>query len=804
MPYWAGGALVALVVMSYVFFGGMRGTAWVNTLQTLMFLAFGLLAVAVVGAGMGGFGHVFSRDARRRRAQAALLTRERVSPWYFFSYTFIPLSSIAFPHIGIFCLTAKKLSHFKRTVVLYPICMLAIWLPCVFLGVAANRATDVPAIKAKLDARATIAAAGPTLDAAERDRLRRAASGDDVMLRLVEHYAPVWLIGLLGASVMAAVMASDSQILALSTMFTEDVFTFYGGTARFGPNVQVQMGRLFVVLLTLVAYAIALRVPQSIFDLASQFAFAGYSALSPLLVAALFWRRSTKWGALAVVIWVGARDRGGRRDPDERAAAGRTADGAVGAGRGAGPVARRRRPAGLQPAAGGAADHRIRAADVARVDGDAGARAAHPGALLLRHAVPVMTRRLVARRARRVSPACRRGLGRPPAQVSVSSPYLDIVARYQAGDQPKAVADMAAYPTSGLRDRARKDLRDLTCQVLCGTADCRRARAEKPAEFERVLEAWSASMPAAAALHVDTAIQAQAEDRRDVAEAHRQLALELVDLMETELAAPAGPGTSPIARPRIADGPAFSGPTRTGPDPQIARRAQASQLVTLLSIWLLQLRGDLPQIQAPLARAQQRFPQDPLVALALGSLHEAHAAPNALVEASAGRQGNLEKWRQEERAYRLEQALVAYRQAVALDPTLAEAHLRLGHVLLLTGKVDEADAAFARASAETGDRRWRYLAEMLRADGADARGDRAAARQRYQAALEAWPDAQSPVLALSRLEASDGDWPAAQARLSTLAPRAGGRAEDPWWAYGFGQAWRIDAGLATLRRLVVR
>jgi predicted TIM-barrel fold metal-dependent hydrolase len=312
------------------------------------------------------------------------------------------------------------------------------------------------------------------------------------------------------------------------------------------------------------------------------------------------------------------------------------------------------------------------------------------------------------------------------AQVSVGSPYLDVVARYQSGDQAKAVADMAAYPTSGLRDRARKDLRDLTCQVLCGTADCRRARAEKPAEFERVIEAWSASMPAAAALHVDTAIQAQAEDRRDVAEAHRQLALELVDLMETELAAPAA-GTSPIARPRIADGPAFSGPTQTGPDPQIARRAQASQLVTLLSIWLLQLRGDLPQIQAPLARAQQRFPQDPLVALALGSLHEAHAAPNALVEASVGRQGSLEKWRQEERAYRLEQALAAYRQAVALDPTLAEAHLRLGHVLLLAGEADEAAAAFARASAETDDRRWRYLAQMLRADAADARGDRAVA-----------------------------------------------------------------------------
>ena len=37
-----------------------------------------------------------------------------------------------------------------------------------------------------------------------------------------------------GAGIMACVMASDSQTLALSTMFTEDVFAFYGGAARFG------------------------------------------------------------------------------------------------------------------------------------------------------------------------------------------------------------------------------------------------------------------------------------------------------------------------------------------------------------------------------------------------------------------------------------------------------------------------------------------------------------------------------------------------------------------------------------------
>jgi Na+/proline symporter len=89
-------------------------------------------------------------------------------------------------------------------------------------------------------------------------------------------------------------------------MFTEDVFAFYGGQARFGPAVQVQTGRIFVILLTVIAYSIALAAPQSIFDIASQYAFAGYAALSPLLVAALFWKKSTKWGALAVALWTAA------------------------------------------------------------------------------------------------------------------------------------------------------------------------------------------------------------------------------------------------------------------------------------------------------------------------------------------------------------------------------------------------------------------------------------------------------------------------------------------------------------------
>jgi solute:Na+ symporter, SSS family len=304
VPYWFGGAIVALVVMSYVFFGGMRGTAWVNTFQTVLFLAFGAVALVVIGVGMGGF----STAAQSLQAPATqwLLTRERVSPYYYFSYTFIPLSAIAFPHILIFCLTARKMAQFKKTVIFYPLCILAIWLPCVFLGVMANRVTDVPQIREKQEARRVLATQGRNMDPEHRDELREQAAADDVLMLLLQKYAPLWLAGLLGAGIMAAVMASDSQILALSTMFTEDVFAFYGGKRRFGEAVQVQTGRLFIVLITIFAYIVALQAPETIFELAIQYAFSGYAALSPLLVAALFWRGSTKWGALAVTIWTAA------------------------------------------------------------------------------------------------------------------------------------------------------------------------------------------------------------------------------------------------------------------------------------------------------------------------------------------------------------------------------------------------------------------------------------------------------------------------------------------------------------------
>ena len=277
VPYWLGGAVVAIVVMAYVFFGGMRGVAWVNALQTVLFLAFGAIAFYLISRNLGGFDRIIGEIAASPK-DAPLLTRQRISPQEFFSYTFIPLSAMMFPHMAIMCLTAEKVTSFKRTVVWYPICILLIWLPSVFLGIVA--AHQFPGLKM--------------------------GESDDVILRLLVANTDIIVAGILGAAIMACVMATDSQIMALSTMFSQDVFAHYGGTKRYGEKMQVWMGRAFVVVIAVISYILALILEgqKSIFDLAIRFGFSGFAALAPVMLAALFWRRSNKWGALAAVLWV--------------------------------------------------------------------------------------------------------------------------------------------------------------------------------------------------------------------------------------------------------------------------------------------------------------------------------------------------------------------------------------------------------------------------------------------------------------------------------------------------------------------
>jgi tetratricopeptide (TPR) repeat protein len=148
----------------------------------------------------------------------------------------------------------------------------------------------------------------------------------------------------------------------------------------------------------------------------------------------------------------------------------------------------------------------------------------------------------------------------------------------------------------------------------------------------------------------------------------------------------------------------------------------------------------------------------------------------------------------------LEAAGKALRDALALDPGLQEARLRLGKLLLDEGRATEAEALLAEVDERGADDRQRYLARLFLGRVAERLGRPEEATRLYGRALDAWPDSQAARLALARLlEGSAG--PAAPPLLvggTLAASRRPDRAEDPWWFYPFGP---LELARAALERV---
>jgi SSS family solute:Na+ symporter len=274
IPEWLGGLIVCGVVLIYVTVGGMRGTAWVNTFQTLVFMIFGALAFYIIVKHMGGLTHAMNQVGLEH---PELLVREgKIKPLEMLSYTLIPLSAGMFPHLFIHWLTSSKAENFKFTIRLYPISIAFVWFPSVMLGVLGT--LNFPDLKG--------------------------AAANSVLIRMIEMHAPGVLAGLLAAGVVSSVMNSlDSQVLAIGSMFTQDILEHYGWISKKNERQHVLLGRIFVAGFVLLSYLLSLVTNRSIFRLGI-WCFTGFASLFPLIIAALFWKRSNKYGAFASIFSV--------------------------------------------------------------------------------------------------------------------------------------------------------------------------------------------------------------------------------------------------------------------------------------------------------------------------------------------------------------------------------------------------------------------------------------------------------------------------------------------------------------------
>ena len=145
LPSWLGSMVILSIVLIYVFLGGMRGTAWVNSFQTGVFMVLGLVTFFVIANQLGGQeGILANLQEMTRQVQVhhpEKLTRGNELPkLYFMSYMLIPLSAGMFPHLFQHWLTAKSANSFKLAVVVHPLFIMIVWVPCVLIGVWATSA----------------------------------------------------------------------------------------------------------------------------------------------------------------------------------------------------------------------------------------------------------------------------------------------------------------------------------------------------------------------------------------------------------------------------------------------------------------------------------------------------------------------------------------------------------------------------------------------------------------------------------------------------------------------------------------
>ena len=112
---------------------------------------------------------------------------------------------------------------------------------------------------------------------------------------------PAILAGLILSGILAATMSTaDSQLLAAASSVSQDLVRDTLGV-KLSNKMSMVIARTVVVIIAIIGVIWA-REEGSVFTIVS-FAWAGFgAAFGPVVLLALFWKRSNKWGALAGMI----------------------------------------------------------------------------------------------------------------------------------------------------------------------------------------------------------------------------------------------------------------------------------------------------------------------------------------------------------------------------------------------------------------------------------------------------------------------------------------------------------------------
>ena len=272
--YLLGMLIVAGVTIAYTLFGGFLAASYTDVVQGLMMLA-ALIMVPLVGLSqVGGFGGM--TDSLRE------INPDMLDP--------IAGGTV----VGIISALAWGLGYFGQPHII--VRFMALRSPADAkagrrIGVGWMLLTVVGAIMTALIGAAYFQQNDLTLSDPEA-----------VFLELAQIFFHPLVAGFVLAAVLAAIMSTiSSQLIVTSSALVEDLYKI-ALKRDASPRSMVMLGRMGVLLVSVISILIALDRNASILDLVG-FAWAGFgAAFGPTILLALYWRRLTTAGALTGMI----------------------------------------------------------------------------------------------------------------------------------------------------------------------------------------------------------------------------------------------------------------------------------------------------------------------------------------------------------------------------------------------------------------------------------------------------------------------------------------------------------------------
>ncbi len=272
---WEIGAIITMIViMVYVLSGGMKGSGWTDVLQGLIMIIAMTMAVVFVAVSLGGFE---AANMAAYEAKPELLSRpgggDFFLPQIWFSFMLLWIfADPMFPQIFSRFYTAKNEKSLKMSMILYPIVVSFLFLFPVLIGVWAHGTGVVIA----------------------------RGSEDMVLPIMVATYTPSFVFAFVMVGALAALMSTaDSQLLSLSTMLSRDI------PIKKKRVSEILFGKIVIVILSLFAilFVIGRYDPKiGIMGTLVSTTFSGLAILCPTTIAALYWKKATKYGCISSIL----------------------------------------------------------------------------------------------------------------------------------------------------------------------------------------------------------------------------------------------------------------------------------------------------------------------------------------------------------------------------------------------------------------------------------------------------------------------------------------------------------------------